>query len=203
MSDADAVAARAGPGAVRPAGQVTVSVSRSTSKRVLGEPATRADRRLGRHRNSIPAGRSARTFAARSGRRGPHGVVPAAAHLVQSGAGSSARLGGGEARTVALVTFGRDRQHSLDSRRMFRMVESREGEQRLDRSQPPVSGADAVVPSLSGARGTPRSRRVEVGPPAGTASSRCALRRSRPGAGRVPVAGDGVGAGAALRDDGR
>jgi hypothetical protein len=44
------------------------------------------------------------------------------------------------------MAFGRDREYALDGCRVLGMAQRRVGEQRVDRCQPVVAGADAVVP---------------------------------------------------------
>ena len=116
-------------------------------------------------------------------------------HGVVAPAGPGAAVGCGEERVdlgvgepgdgSALVAFGRDGEHALDGGGVFGVVQRGVAEQRVDGGEPPVAGADRVVPV--DARGGPRTRRSAARRDrrcrAPMASCRSWRWRSRPAAG--------------------
>ena len=124
-------------------------------------------------------------------------------HLRGRGRPAARRLRVRSREQPALVAFDRDREHSLDDRGVFGMVQRGVAEQGVDRGQPGVAGARAVAAScsrwsrnaaISGASRSAMSRRGRFLPGPGVRVLSSSLER-------VAVAGDGVRAGVALRDE--
>jgi hypothetical protein len=128
-------------------------------------------------------------------------------------AGPGAAVGCGEERVdlgvgepgdgSPVVSFGGDGEHALDRGGVFGMAERGVAEQGVDGGEPPVAGADRVVPvDLEVVQERGDQRRVEIG------DVHRGRRLARRGGGeadqqseRVAVAGDRVRRGAALRDE--
>jgi len=100
----------------------------------------------------------------------------------------------------ALVTLGRDGEHPLDLAGVVGMAQGGEPEQRSDRGQAGVAGSNAVVP-------LPLQMSQEIGDQVGVEIVEAELARWFPGSfggeseqqpQRVPVGGDGAGAGLQL-----
>ena len=134
-----------------------------------------------------------------------HGVIAPAGPGAAVGCGEeSVDLGVGEPGDGSpVVSFGGDGEHALDGGGVFGMVQRGVAEQGVDGGEPPVAGADRVVPvDLEVVQEPGDERRVEIGD----------VERGRRLAGRgggeadqqserVAVAGDGVGRGASLGDE--
>ena len=95
-----------------------------------------------------------------------HGVVASAGPCAAVGCGQEGvDLGFGEpGEQSALLAFGGDGQHPLDGGGVFGVVERGVAEQRVDGGEPPVAGADRIVPVMfEVVEGRGDQRRVEVG----------------------------------------